>query len=206
MLDAFTSGVAPDGLKSKEDIKIFICYLLGSIPRSITFDLLSDIMLSCAVANYYEISSAVEELIDSGNIIKNADGTLGLTENGQQISKNLYSNLPVTVRKRAMNCAMILISRLQNEEENSVEITKLESGYNVRCNVMSGDMRLLGLDIYAPDNENAKRISDTFLDAPQQIYKLLLAFLIDDESVFGKPPAIKIEMSDLPEDFEVEEN
>ena len=205
MLDAFTSGVAPDGLKSKEDIKIFICYLLNSVPRQLSAELVTGVMLSGAIANYYEIKSATEELIENKIVFKNSDGTLSLSDNGKTIAKTLYSTLPSTVRTRAMNSAMLLISRLVNEEENKAEIVPCGSGYTVKCSVMDGELSLLNLDIYAPDKENASRIADSFLEAPQQLYKVMLAFLIGDEAVFGKPQAIKIEMSDLPENFDVEQ-
>ena len=34
--DALTAGVKPGGLRSKQDIKLLICYLLSSIPQGLS--------------------------------------------------------------------------------------------------------------------------------------------------------------------------
>lgn len=186
MLDAFTSGVNPDGLKSREDIKIFICYLLSSVSEELSSETLVDFISSNGFANYFEITGALEELEEIGNVIVLENGKLKIGENGRVVAGTLSAKLPATVKERAMNAAVCLVSRLNNEKENSIEITPYKKGYNVTCDVLDGELSLMSITVYAPDEANAKRIGDNFLDNPQLIYKTLLAKLLKDDGILSE--------------------
>jgi len=183
MLDAFTSGVTPDGLKSREDIKIFICYLLSSVSQELPSEILVDFISSNGFANYFEITGALDELEKTGNVIVSEEGNLKIGENGKVVAGTLSAKLPRTVREKAMNASMKLISRLNNEKENSIEITPCDKGYNITCNVLDGKLSLMSITVYAPDEANAKRIGDNFLDSPQDIYKAVLSKLLKDDTI-----------------------
>ena len=46
--DALTAGVKPGGLRSKQDIKLLICYLLSSIPQGLSkTDLINVLQEGC---------------------------------------------------------------------------------------------------------------------------------------------------------------
>ena len=66
--NAFLAGVEPGGLRNTGDIGILICYILDTIGTAIGKDDLIDIIQENGLANYFEVSSALSELIKLNNV------------------------------------------------------------------------------------------------------------------------------------------
>ena len=59
--DAFSQGVKPGGLRSRNEIKILICYIICKIDSGITKEQLNEILSSEGLANYFEVNQALSE-------------------------------------------------------------------------------------------------------------------------------------------------
>ena len=66
--NVFTGGVNLLGLKSKNDIKLLICYLLASIDAPLSKEDIITILQDNELANYFEINDAISDLLDNNNI------------------------------------------------------------------------------------------------------------------------------------------
>ena len=55
-------------LKDKNDIKIFILYLLGSVGYPLDFNTISDIVVQDDFVGYFDFAECFAELVDCGNI------------------------------------------------------------------------------------------------------------------------------------------
>ena len=56
--DAFTGGVADGGLRTKNDIKILICYMLATLDAPFSKNDMIRVLQETALANYFEINDA----------------------------------------------------------------------------------------------------------------------------------------------------
>ena len=72
--DTFDEGISPGGMRSKSEIKTLICYLYNSVKESMDKDLIVQAILKQGLANYFETSSAFDDLVNNGNLIKSDDG------------------------------------------------------------------------------------------------------------------------------------
>ena len=57
--DAFTEGVALGGLRTKNEIRVLLCYLLGNISSEISKSGLNEIIQSLQLINFFETNSAL---------------------------------------------------------------------------------------------------------------------------------------------------
>lgn len=64
--DAFDEGIEPGGLRSRNEIKVLVCYLLKSIEQPISKQLINEILQENSLANYFEINQAVSDLVRAG--------------------------------------------------------------------------------------------------------------------------------------------
>lgn len=179
-LDAFTGGVTPDGLKSKNDIRILICYLLKGAGRPISREALANMCFEHGFANYFETSEAISDLIECGSIIKNESDEISIGEGGIIAADTLYSKLPITVRERAMSAALKLLARKKIERENEVSIQKRDNGYYVECRTMDGENTMMCIGLATSDEEQARTIRDRFLDVPSKVYTGLINMMLLD--------------------------
>ena len=100
--DTFDEGILPGGLRSKNEIKILICYLFNSVKENIDKEIIINSILNESLANYFEVSSAFDELVLNGNLKEQQDniGENGfvLTQNGRMIASQLETSLPHSVK------------------------------------------------------------------------------------------------------------
>ena len=188
--DTFDEGIAPGGLRSKNEIKILICYLFNTVDDKMSQSLVVEAIRSDELANFFEIVVAFEELITDGNLEKSdvIDGeqTYVITNNGRVIAMQLETTLAHTVKQKSYNCALRLLSERRTARENHVEIRKTENGFEVDCRVSGGEVTLLEFTLYAPNHEQAEIIKKNFLSYPQAVYKTMLGLMTKDIEHVGE--------------------
>ena len=123
--DAFDAGIELGGLRNRDDIRLLVCYLLKSVDSPMTRQMLNEAMQEDGLANYFEVGQAIEELLKTANItadILGDDEVISVTQKGREAAEMLQTSLPRTVRERAVNSAIRLITKARVERENKIEI------------------------------------------------------------------------------------
>lgn len=188
--DTFDAGVAPGGLRSKNEIKILICYLFASVNDKMSQSLVVEAIRSHELANFFEIVVAFEELIHDGNLresdMVDNEQTYELTVNGKVIASQLETTLAHTVKQKSYDCALRLLSERKTARENFVDIQKTDNGFLVNCRVSGGEVTLLDFTLYAPSFEQAEVLKKNFLSYPQTVYKTMLGLMTKDIENVGE--------------------
>lgn len=180
--DAFAGGVDPGGLWNKNDIRVLVCYILSSVNSPLSGEEISRIIQEKALANYFEVGDALMALEQLGNVEKDPQGCYSVTATGREIADSLDTTLPLSVRDKALEAALYLVSSSKIRRENRVEIRETEKGFQVTCHVSGGDMDLMEITLYAPDRAQAEMIQENFYKDPGKLYKLMLSALTRDIS------------------------
>lgn len=177
--DVLTAGVEPGGLRSKNDIKLLICYMLTNIKCSLSKEAVVSILQENKFANYFEANSAFTELIEDGNISKDPQNQYlyTVTDIGKLVSAQLDTALPISVREKALAATINLLAKVKRETENKVTITENSDGCYVNFNISGGDVDLLSLSLYVPDRLQAELVKHNFQEKPELIYECTLAVL-----------------------------
>ncbi|MCH5296757.1 MAG: DUF4364 family protein [Ruminococcus sp.] len=187
--DTFDEGILPGGLRSKNEIKILICYLFNSVKENIDKEIVINSILNESLANYFEASSAFDELVLNGSLEEqqNSIGESGfvLTDKGKMIANQLETNLAYTVKEKAYRCATKLLAQKKIERENKVEINKIDNGYNVVFTISGGSTDLLKFTLYAPSYEQAQMMKNNFYEYPSTVYSVMLALVTKDKDSVG---------------------
>ena len=171
--DAFNAGIEPGGLRSKNDIRILICYMLCGAGAPLSKNDIITVMCENGFANYFEVMDAVSGLAEMGSITSVPESPDLFTANPrtQEISQQLNTMLPPAVRERAVACAINLLAAAKRERENQVEIVHGKHGYEVTCHVSGGELDLMSFSLYVPDYAQAKLVRKQFLRDPEIVYK-----------------------------------
>lgn len=174
--DAFSAGVEPGGLRNTTQIKILINYIICQLKEPVKEDMVIEALGLHGLANYFEATQALEELIKSGNLTI-ADGEVCITPKGIVSVNELEDELPVTVKETALADLINLKVFEKREGENTVEIEPCEKGYNVTFKVLHKGNQLMSLTVYAADLEQAKLLKRNFLNEPSKVYSTVITSL-----------------------------
>ena len=178
--DAFDEGIEPGGLRSRNEIKVLVCYLLKSIEQPISKQLINEILQENSLANYFEINQAVSDLVRAGSLEEAAqegDTVYRVTDQGRSTAQTLEVNLPRSVREKAVNAAIRLLTRAKREQENRIDIEKLENGYHVTFTIYDSTDELLKLTIFVADSMQVETVRKNFLNDPVKLYSNIIASL-----------------------------
>ena len=181
--DTFDEGINPGGMRSKNEIRILICYLIKSVKAPVSKELILESLQKDGLANYFEASACFDDLLKNRHIKLTDGNKYSLTEDGMMIATQLEDSLAYTVKEKAFHCVMMLLEEEKTERENKVEIVKNERGYNVKCSITSEGLTILSLEFYVPDYEQAKLVKKNFRKNPELLYKTTIAVLSKQKDI-----------------------
>ena len=191
--DAFSAGVEPGGLYTSQEIKILICYMLLGVGEPMERQMVTELIAGNGMANFFETAAAVDELARQGHLTEE-EGRISLTETGRQVGDTLAGMIPYTLRERSVKAALQLLTRIRREQENTVELEKLDHGYRVTCTIQDSASPLMSVSLRVADDMQAGLIRENFLDDPTLLYRSLLAILTGDAGMRRADTAIAIRL------------
>ena len=181
-----TIKIPDEHLKNVTDAKLLFCYILFSIGRPISKDVLINAMQQYGYVNYFIASAAFSELLKDDSVAKDEknDSLYETTEKGNLIAKELKRNLPLSIREKALCATINLQSKLKREKENKVIIEKTEKGFLVKGEISGGEnITLMSFSTYVPDEMQAELIKKNFSESPQFFYECMLASLTKNKNI-----------------------
>ena len=181
MEETFTAGISPGGLTEGREIRILICHILSEMGEPMSFDEMTEAILTDGTANYFEFADALAELRETACVlpIKTDSGinVYTVTEKGKAAAKTLGGDLPLSVKEKSAKSAKNIIQRRRIEKENLVSITKTEDGYMIHIRVTDIGTDLMELSLFMPTIEQALAVKEKFLGDPAGAYMGVLASL-----------------------------
>lgn len=189
-LDAFPVDDTVGGIRSTEKIKIIICYILENTKGELTRSAVQSALYDNGIANYFEISQAVDDLIKVGAVEQTGaaqDPVLSASEKGIQIANDLEDELSVYIRNKAVKAANLTAVHERRMKENDVVITKInDKRYRLDITLHSGldndgaDDELMKLSVFVTDQFQAQTMKQSFINNPVKLYEKVIEGLTDD--------------------------
>ena len=184
MSDVFSAGVQPGGLNTSQEIKILLCYMLHTVNCPMARDEVTDIIVGGGMANYFDTEDAIEELLRLQHLITDDARNLATTVTGSEIASSLSMRIPYTLRERSVAAALQLLKRKKVEQDNKVDIRRLDDGgCEVTCTILDQQKPLLAVSLRVADEHQAAQIKEHFLADPSFLYRANLAVLAGDASL-----------------------
>lgn len=169
-------------LKDRDDVKIFVLYLMNSIGYSPEYDVLHDLAVQDGFVTSFDFIEAYGELIEKGNIVKDVDAdgkeVMRITDQGRHVAETLSGRLLLSVREKSLKSALRYISFQKSGMKMSSEATELPYGkYEYKCSVKNDSDELFELKVVFDNKKQLEKAMYNFDSKPEFIYKGILALL-----------------------------
>lgn len=178
--DAFSLGVAPGGLKDRAEIKLMVCYLLKTLNKPLTRTQISEILQHNEIANYFEINSAISDLVSSGQVTSEAesdDELITITAKTELSVAIIERDLPRSLREKAVNAALNVLQRDRIKKESTVTVEPHGEGYHVTFTVTDMGSELLKITVYVTDERQIEIVKRNFYGNAVDIYSDVISSL-----------------------------
>ena len=188
-------------LKEKNDIKIFILYLLKNISYPLDFNTISDIAVQDEYVNYFDFAECFAELLDLGTIEQLRVGDefitepqigengrpekknelYSITEKGIEVVEQLQSGLLTAIKEKSLKSAMRLLSfKARGSEIKCTSALRGDGAYDLQCEILEHRTPTLRISLVVDDKQQLDRMTETFNERPEVVYRGVIALLSGD--------------------------
>ena len=176
-----SAGVAIGGLYSREEIRLLLCVLAQRLARPLTTAVAEQVFSQEGLANYFEYSAALQELLACGQLIctaKDGDLVLTLPEEYAHAVGELAKELPRRASERAIQTAERLQEQNRRARGNHITAYPTDGG-GCYMTFHQGEDKdaLIRVTVYLPDWAHAGRVREKFLENPGKLFAAVIQAL-----------------------------
>ena len=172
--DAFMANVKDGGLRSVSSIYMLVCYIVANMNKRVSAATIIEAVNDAMIANYFEISDAVNKLIKAGTINEGDDKMLYMDEQDVKEIALIEKDLPLTIRQISIKACQKVIARESYKRENKVICEQVDGGYKVHLKVSDNTTDFMNLELFAVTDTQAELIKDKFISDPAAVYETLI--------------------------------
>ena len=164
------------------DVKVLILYVAArsNYPMSV-----QEIYELCYVddsLSYFDVCTAIPEMVQSGHLEEVEEGKYQITEKGREDGALTADSLAFTVKQKAENAVTKFNRQLKRSSFVKTQVIPRESGDVSVVMSLDDEMgNLMTLELAAPDQRQAVRLSRMFEKKAEMLYTLTMSELLDAE-------------------------
>ena len=164
------------------DVKVLILFVTARSNYPMTVQEIYELCYQDECLSYFDVCTAVPEMVKSGHLRQLEQDRYEITDKGRQDGELTADSIAFTVKMRAENAVNRFNRQLRRSSYVKTRVIRREGG---DCSViMSLDDEmgnLMTLELMAPDQRQAVRLSRLFEKKAELIYNLTMTELLEDE-------------------------
>ena len=163
------------------DVKVLILYVAGKSHYPMTVQEIYELCYQDDCLSYFDVCTAVPEMVTSGHL-KQIEDRFEITEKGRQDGAVTEDSIAYTVKRRAEDAVEKFNRQLRRGSFVKTQVLPKQSGeYTVVMSLDDEQGNLMTLELSAPDSRQAVRLSRLFEQKAEDVYKMTMTVLLDDE-------------------------
>ena len=164
------------------DVKILILFVTARSGYPLTCQEVYELCYQDDCVSYFDICTAVPEMVKSGHLKELEGERYEITEKGRETGSLTEDSIAFTVKQRAENAVAKYNRQIRRSSFVKTQVIPRESGdYSVIMALDDEMGNLMTLELVAPDQRQAVRLGKLFEKKAEMVYNLTMAELLDDE-------------------------
>ena len=164
------------------DVKVLVLFVTARASFPMTMQEVYEVCYQDDCLSYFDICTAIPEMVISGHLQEVESGKYEITEKGRQDGAVTEDSIAFTVKQRAENAISRFNRQLRRSSFVKTQILPRESGdFSVIMALDDEQGNLMTLELMAPNQRQAVRLSKLFEQKAEDVYNLTMAELLDEE-------------------------
>ena len=164
------------------DVKVLILFVMARVGYSVNTQQIYELCYQDDCLSYFDVFTAVPEMVASGHLKQLEDDTYAITEKGKADGSLTEDSIAFTVKQRAENAVSRFNRQIRRSSFVKTQILPRESGDFSVIMALDDEMgNLMTLELVAPDQRQAVRLGKLFEKKAEAVYNLTMAELLDEE-------------------------
>ncbi len=164
------------------DVKVLILFVASRSNYPMTTQEIYELCYQDDCLSYFDVCTAIPEMVKSGHLKEVEGQRYEITEKGRQDGAVTEDSIAFSVKQRAENAVARFNRQLRRSSFVKTQITPRDNGdFSVVMSLDDETGNLMTLELMAPDQRQAVRLSKLFEKKAEEVYNLTMTALLDDE-------------------------
>ncbi len=164
------------------DVKVLILFVAARSSYPMTSQELYELCYQDECLSYFDVCTAIPEMVASGHLKQVGDDRYEITEKGRQDGAMVEDSIAFTVRQRAENAVTRFNRQLRRSSFVKTQVVPRDNGEYSVIMALDDEMgSLMTLELLAPNQRQAVRLGKLFEKKAESIYSLTMAELLEGE-------------------------
>ena len=164
------------------DVKVLILFVAARSNYPMTTQEVYELCYQDECLSYFDICTALPEMVASGHLSVTDDERYEITEKGRSDGALTEDSIAFTVKQRAENAVSRFNRQLRRSSFVKTQILPRDSGdFSVVMALDDEGGNLMTLELMAPNQRQAVRLSKLFEMKAEALYSLTMMELLDEE-------------------------
>ena len=164
------------------DVKVLILFVTARVEYPVTVQEIYELCYQDDCLSYFDVCTAIPEMVTSGHLQKSEDDRYTITEKGRQDGELTADSIAFTVKQRAESAVARFNRKVRRSNFIKTRVIQRENGeHSVIMSLDEETGNLMTLEMAAPDQRQAFRLSRLFEKKADLIYSLIMNELLEEE-------------------------
>jgi len=164
------------------DVKVLILFVAARSSYPMTLQEIYELCYQDECLSYFDVCTAVPEMVVSGHLQKVDDEHYEITEKGRSDGALTEDSIAFTVKQRAENAVARFNRQIRRKSFVKTQVIPREGGdFSVIMSLDDEVGNLMTLELVAPDQRQAVRLAKLFESKAENVYNLTMMELLDAE-------------------------
>lgn len=163
------------------DVKVLILYVAARSNYPLTSQEIYELCYQDDCLSYFDVCTAVPEMVVSGHLQEAEEGRYVITEKGRHDGELTADSIAFTVKQRAENAVAKYNRQIKRSSFVRTQTIPRDNGdVSVVMSLDDEMSNLMTLELVAPNSRQAVLLSRLFEQKAENVYNLIMAELLDD--------------------------
>ena len=164
------------------DVKVLILFVMARCSYPLTCQEVYELCYQDDCLSYFDVCTAIPEMVKSGHLRELENDTFEITERGREDGALIADSIAFTVKQKAENAVVKFNRQIKRSSFVKTQVVPRDNGeYSVIMKLDDVDGNLMTLELMAPDQRQAVRLSRMFEKKAEILYNMTIAELLDAE-------------------------
>ena len=162
------------------DVKVLILFVMGKVNYPVNIQQIYELCYQDECLSYFDVCTAVPEMVKSGHLKELEGDKFEITEKGRADGALTEDSIAYTVKCKADNAVSRFNRQIRRSSFVKTQTVPREGGdYSVIMSLNDEMGNLMTMELLAPDQRQAVRLSRLFEQKAENVYNLVMTELFD---------------------------
>lgn len=163
------------------DVKVLILFVTARVNYPVTMQELYELCYQDECLSYFDVCTAVPEMVASGHLRQMEGEKYEITEKGRQDGGVTEDSIAYTVKVKAESAVARFNRKIHRNSFVKTQIIPRESGEQSVLLALDDEKgNLMTLELTAPDQRQARYLAESFQQKAEILYNMVMTELLDE--------------------------